>query len=174
MTKLFNHVCAALAVLTLSACGWHLRGAVQAFPPGTKLYVVAENPRSSIAENLSRLLQSSSLPLADSATEADYVLLIHKESELKRTVSVDAKGRVSEYELTTSAVYSVRDNNGNTLLDHAETDIYRTLQWNDNEVVSRGEEERLLRDEMRRELIARVIDRVQRVNVKAAKVEPVH
>ncbi|MCH9692293.1 MAG: hypothetical protein K0U59_09585 [Gammaproteobacteria bacterium] len=169
MTKLFNQIGIALTILLLSACGWHLRSAVQNFPPNTRLFVVAENPRSAIAENLSILLQSSSLPLADSAAEANYVLLIHKENNTKRIVSVDAKGRASEYELVTSAVYSVRDQSGHTLLDHAKTDIYRTLQWYDDEVVSKGEEERLLRDEMRRELIARIIDRLQYVSVPATK-----
>ncbi|HEY8570237.1 LPS assembly lipoprotein LptE, partial [Microbulbifer sp.] len=97
----------------------------------------------------------------------DFTLTIHKETEQKRTVSVDAKGRASEYELITSAEYSVRDNTGHDLLTNAKADVYRTLEWDDNEVVSKGEEERLQREEMRRELISRIIDRIRRLDISA-------
>lgn len=169
MKKIFRCTltCIALAA-TLSGCGWHLRGAPNNFPPGSQLYISAEDPRTDIAGELTRLLQNAGLPMAESPLEADYALTIHKEVERKRTVSVDAKGRASEYELITSAIYSVRDGNGRTLLNNAEADVYRTLEWNDSEVVSKGEEERLLREEMRRELIGRIIDRLRRIDVNAS------
>ncbi|WP_295801429.1 LPS assembly lipoprotein LptE [uncultured Microbulbifer sp.] len=151
--------------VTISACGWHLRGAPKNFPPGSTLYITSEDPRSDIAETITSLLQTSGLPLAEEPSQADYLLTIHKEDERKRTVSVDAKGRASEYELITSAEYSVSDRSGRTLLTEAKADVYRTLVWDDDEVVSKGEEERLQREEMRRELIARIIDRLRRIDV---------
>lgn len=157
----------ALALITTASCGWHLRGAPKNFPPGSLLYISAQDPRSDIAEELTRLLQNAGVPMAESPMEADYALTIHEEQERKRTVSVDERGRASEYELITSALYSVRDSNGNTLLNNAQADIYRTLQWDDDEIVSKGEEERLLREEMRRELIGRIIDRLRRIDVNA-------
>jgi LPS-assembly lipoprotein len=165
--NLIGKVLVLILAAATASCGWHLRGAPKNFPPGSQLYITAEDPRSDIAEELTRLLQSGGLPMAESPIDADYVLTIHEERERKRTVSVDAKGRASEYELITSALYSVRDNAGRTLLDNADADIYRTLEWDDNEVVSKGEEERLLREEMRRELIGRIIDRLRRIDVSA-------
>nr|WP_010131250.1 LPS assembly lipoprotein LptE [Microbulbifer agarilyticus] len=156
-----------ILAITLSACGWHLRGAPKNFPPGSKLYITTQDPRSELADSITRLLQTSGLPLADEPSEADYTLTIHEETETKRTVSVDAKGRASEYELITSAEYSVQDNNtGRDLLTQAKADVYRTLEWDDNEVVSKGEEERLQREEMRRELIGRIIDRLRRIDIR--------
>ncbi len=156
-----------LLAITISACGWHLRGAPKNFPPGSKLYITTEDPRSELAESITRLLQTSGLPLAEEPSEADFTLTIHKEIEQKRTVSVDAQGRASEYELITSAEYSVRDNTGRDLLTQARADVYRTLEWDDAEVVSKGEEERLQREEMRRELIGRIIDRLRRIEINA-------
>jgi len=165
-TTMLRTITIILAV-TLSACGWHLRGAPKNFPPGSKLYITTEDPRSDIAETITSLLQTSGLPLAEAPTEADFVLTIHSETERKRTVSVDARGRASEYELITSAEYSVRDNTGRDLLTDAKADVYRTLVWDDDEVVSKGEEERLQREEMRRELISRIINRLRRIDVRA-------
>ncbi|MEW5250113.1 LPS-assembly lipoprotein LptE [Microbulbifer sp. 2201CG32-9] len=167
MKKTLTIALITLAIAT-GGCGWHLRGAPKNFPPGSKLYITAQNPRADTAESLTRLLQNAGLPMAESAIEADYVLIIHAENERRRTVSVDAKGRASEYELTTSALYSVRDSSGRTLLDNAEAVVYRTLVWDDNEVVSKGEEERSLRVEMRRDLISRIIDRLRRIDIDAA------
>ncbi|MFI2811694.1 MULTISPECIES: LPS assembly lipoprotein LptE [Microbulbifer] len=158
----------ALIAIIATGCGWHLRGAPKNFPPGSQLYITAQDTQSDIAARLTRLLQSSGLPMAESPELADYTLVIHDEIERKRTVSVDAKGRASEYELITSAVYSVRDANGRVLLNNAQADVYRTLEWDDNEVVSKGEEELLLREEMRRELIGRIIDRLRRIDVNAS------
>ncbi|WP_226702324.1 LPS assembly lipoprotein LptE [Microbulbifer elongatus] len=165
-TTLLRTITLILAV-TISACGWHLRGAPKNFPPGSKLYITTEDPRSELAESITSLLQTSGLPLAENPLEADFTLTIHKETEKKRTVSVDAKGRASEYELITSAEYSVQDRNGRDLLTEAQADVYRTLEWDDNEVVSKGEEERLQREEMRRELISRIIDRLRRIEISA-------
>ncbi|WP_078084737.1 LPS assembly lipoprotein LptE [Microbulbifer mangrovi] len=163
-TTALRSITIILAVI-ISACGWHLRGAPKNFPPGSKLYITTEDPRSELAESITRLLQTSGLPLAEAPTEADFTLTIHKETETKRTVSVDSKGRASEYELITSAEYSVRDKTGRDLLTMAKADVYRTLEWDDNEVVSKGEEERLQREEMRRELISRIIDRLRRIEI---------
>lgn len=167
MNKTLNRTLLLLTITATSACGWHLRGAPKNLPPGSQLYISAQDPRSDIAEELTRLLQNAGIPMAQTPQEADYALTIHEEVERKRTVSVDSRGRVSEYELITSALYSVLDSSGNTLLDYAEADIYRTLEWDDAEVVSKGEEERLLRKEMRRELIGRIIDRLRRIDVNA-------
>lgn len=158
---------ALLAVSLISSCGWHLRGAPKNFPPGSELYITAEDPRSGIAEELTRLLRSGGIPMAETPSLADYVLTIHKEEERRRTVAVNAKGRVAEYELITSALYSVADSNGRVLLNNAEADVYRALEWDDTETVSKGEEELLLREEMRRELISRIIDRLRRIDVSA-------
>lgn len=158
---------AIIASTTIASCGWQLRGAPKNFPPGSQLYITADNPRSDIAAELTRLLQVGGLPMAESSSTADYVLTIHQEEETRRTVAVDAKGRASEYELTTSALYSIHGSAGQTLLDNAEADVHRALEWDDNQVVSKGEEERKLREEMRRELINRIIDRLRRIDVNA-------
>ncbi|GAA5524040.1 LPS-assembly lipoprotein LptE [Microbulbifer aestuariivivens] len=151
----------------LTACGWQLRGAPKNFPPGSTLYITAEDPRSDIAEQLTRLLRNGGIPMAESPQLADYVLTIHQETEQRRTVAVNAKGRVAEYELITSALYSVADRDGRILLNNAEADVYRALEWDDSETVSKGEEELLLRAEMRRELISRMIDRLRRIDIGA-------
>lgn len=165
MKKIMLRSLVLLLAIATTACGWHLRGAPKNFPPGSKLYITTEDPRSELAESITRLLQTSGLPLAEAPSEADFTLTIHKETEYKRTVSVDAKGRASEYELITKAEYSVRERSGHYLLTNAKAEVYRTLEWDDSEVVSKGEEERLQREDMRRELISRIIDRLRRIEI---------
>ncbi|WP_444900013.1 LPS assembly lipoprotein LptE [Microbulbifer sp. VAAC004] len=166
--KIFARRIALLVTLVATAsCGWHLRGAPKNFPPGSTIYISSENPRSDIADEISRLLENGGVPVAPSPIEADYLLTIHKEIERKLTVAVDSEGRASEYELITSAIYSVRTHSGEVLLNKAQADVYRSLEWNVSEIVSKGEEERLLRAEMRRELISRMINRLRRIDVNA-------
>ncbi|MCO1333863.1 LPS assembly lipoprotein LptE [Microbulbifer sp. OS29] len=156
-----------LLAIAVASCGWHLRGAPKNFPPGSTLYISSENPRSDIADQMTRLLNTAGVPIAESPMSADYVLIIHQEIERKLTVAVDSEGRASEYELITGAIYSVRTGTGEVLLNKAQADVYRTLEWDISEIVSKSEEENTLRAEMRRELIGRIIDRLRRIDVNA-------
>ncbi|WNZ55457.1 LPS assembly lipoprotein LptE [Microbulbifer sp. EKSA008] len=157
-----------LLAITIAGCGWHLRGAPKNFPPGSTLYISTVDPRSDIADQLTRLLNNAGVPMAESPAEADYTLIIHQETERKLTVAVDSEGRASEYELITSAIYSVRTASGQVLLNKAQADVYRTLEWDVDEIVSKSEEENTLRAEMQRELIGRIIDRLRRIDVNAS------
>ncbi|GAA5444121.1 LPS-assembly lipoprotein LptE [Microbulbifer sp. NBRC 101763] len=167
MKKIARRVISLIAILAIASCGWHLRGTPKNFPPGSTIYISSENPRSDIADELSRLLHNGGIPVAATPMEADYVMVINREIERKLTVAVDSEGRASEYELITSAIYSVRTGSGEVLLNKAQADVYRSLEWDVSEIVSKGEEERLLRAEMRRELISRMIDRLRRIDVNA-------
>ncbi|WKD50682.1 LPS assembly lipoprotein LptE [Microbulbifer spongiae] len=167
MKKIPLRIIILVFAFTIINCGWHLRGVPKNFPPGSTIYIFSENPRSDIADELSRLLHNSGVAIAPSPMDADYVLTIHTETERKLTVAVDSEGRASEYELITSVIYSIRTGSGETLLNKAQADVYRALVWDVSEIVSKGEEERLLRAEMRRELIGRIIDRLRRVDANA-------
>ncbi|GMG86490.1 LPS assembly lipoprotein LptE [Biformimicrobium ophioploci] len=158
---------AVLISMTLTACGWQLRGAPKNLPPDSSMYVYMEQGSSDLDIGLRRLLGSAGISLVDTAETADYLLTVHGERESQRTVSVNSRGRASEYELLSEATYSIRDSSGFLLLDHARAEVFRTIDWNEDEVVSKGEEMILVRTEMRRELVRRIIDRVRRVDPNA-------
>ncbi|WP_444929917.1 LPS assembly lipoprotein LptE [Microbulbifer sp. SSSA002] len=167
MKTIASRAATLLLAITIAGCGWHLRGAPKNFPPGSTLYISTENPRSDTAEQLTRLLRNAGVSMAESPADSDYSLVIHQETDRKLTVAVDSEGRASEYELISSAIYSVRTGTGQVLLSKAKADVYRTLEWDVDEIVSKSEEENTLRAEMQRELIGRIIDRLRRIDVNA-------
>ncbi len=147
-----------LAVL-LSACGFHLRGAV-ALPPDLRALAVTGTPENG---PLWRVLRDA-LPraggrLVDPAG-ADGVLVITRESLSRRVLSVDSQGRAQEYELSYVLGYRLDDPEGKPLVSARRLTVNRQYRFDPDAVLAKGEEERRLQAEMRREAVGRLLRQI--------------
>ena len=91
------HKLLLLALLFLTACGFHLRG--QANMPFKTLYLNAENPGTLLVADLRRSLEANKVQLVNSAEQADVVLNIVSEIADKQILSLGSGGRVNEFRL---------------------------------------------------------------------------
>jgi len=147
---------ALISTLLITACGWHLRG-IQALPEDLRsLYIGAEDAHGDLVTDLKKIVSSYDISLADSSMEADYSLIILKERNERRTISVGNDALASEYELTLSADYRI-ERGGELVLPTTTASISRAYDHDPNDALSTNEEERLLREEMRIALIQQII-----------------
>ena len=106
--KSFNAIALTLLCLSLSSCGFHLRGQVELPDEISPLYLDAKGENNLLLRELSALLQQPDKNnLADSEAMAKARLYILSARQLKRVVSVDSRGRAREYELTYWVRYGV-------------------------------------------------------------------
>lgn len=101
--------------VTLSACGFQLRGAFQLPDEMSLVFLSASNRHSELLQDLRRTLKANGSVLIDDATKATAKLKITSEKQTQRVVSVDNKGRASEYELKFEVVYSLNTVNESEL-----------------------------------------------------------
>ncbi len=147
----------AILCLSMTGCGWRLRGSSMldvSLPP---LQLQFQQGGAELRRELSQSLESSGVSVTDAA---ELVLVIHRESQGRRVLSVNSSGKVNEYELQYELLFSVRDGE-ETLVSNQRIRQQRDYQFDEAAVLAKGEEERRLFDFMRRMSIQSLMRRLQ-------------
>ena len=97
--KKFLQIFVCLLVMNLTACGFHLRGAVELSADLSPLYLQTNNAYE-LARDVKGLLRSNNIELAQTPGKANVTLRLLKEQRNRRITTVNSDGRASEYLLT--------------------------------------------------------------------------
>ncbi|MFB1011359.1 MAG: hypothetical protein QMB92_07980 [Thiopseudomonas sp.] len=154
--RLAHLVTLSLALL-LGACGFQLRG-TGSFDFAIKEFrFKADDSLAPLAKNLQESLQNQGIVLSDTA---EYSLHLGREEHSQRQVSFTAGTRTGENMLISSVPYEIRLGNLPALIsEHAE--VQRVMSFNHSHASASSEENNLLREEMRRELVNQLLLRLQ-------------
>ena len=152
-----------LLLLSLTACGFHLRGAVQLPLELTEIAVVDAVPATDIAPELSRALNDAGVRVSDAAPMA---LQIKAEQYGKRVLSVDSAGRAQEYSLSYTVRFvlkagDAKGENGAVWLAEQAVSLARDLRFDASAVLGAENEQTQLNAEMRRDAVLQVMQRLQ-------------
>lgn len=148
----------ALLTLLLSACGFHLRGP-QPLPFRT-IYVGAPD-YSELGAALKRSIRASGhTQIVDSPQEADARLTIVSEAREKSILSLNAAGRVREFQLRYRFVFRVQAKEGPDFLPQNEILLTRDFSFNDSAVLAKEQEEALLYRDMQNDLVQQIMRRM--------------
>jgi len=145
--------------LLLSSCGFRLKGATPL--PFATLYTNI-SPDSEFGAGLRRAILAASpgLRLVDAPADAEarLVQLSHRQS--LRDISIDARGRVEEYELNLEFRFQVTDAQGRFLLEPITLRAMRELPHDPDAVQARQSEIAAVFRNMQRSLIDRIVRRM--------------
>ncbi len=150
-----------VTAVVLNACGWHLRGSLSLPSDLDTLYVSARDAHGALITELKRRLQANRIQLVQSADDSRYSVLIIEERDRRRAVSVGSNALAAEYELTLEADYKIEDAADPAASTMLTAHVIRSYSFDANAVVGMGEEEQLLHEEMRRELVQQIVRRLQ-------------
>ncbi len=170
MNKPFK-LSAILLLLTLSACGWQLRG-TGGEATIDRLYVKANNANSPFVRVLERYLRGSGIELVDSASDAEYSLKIVKEKSKSRTATVSASARISERLLEEQVEYLVTRSDGSMAIKRSTASVERIYEYNEDNVLATEDEAQLLKNEMYIDLARQISNRLRHLNKSAASKAP--
>lgn len=148
-----------LCILTLTACGFHLRGKV-VLPAVMNATYVEGDKFSLLVRELGSILRQSGANVVTTRSQATAVLKVEKEAESRRVLSVGTTGKASEYEIYHSVVYSLYDAHGKALVGQQTLSAKRDYQFDENDVLGKANEEEQLREEMQRDLALRIAQRL--------------
>lgn len=124
------------------------------------VYLDIRSASAELRRELFQALESADVTLVNQAAEAGLLLTIHNEQRGRRVLAVDSGGRVSEYELQYTLVFSVRDHGGEILIPQDSILQQRDYRFDEAEVLAKGDEERRLFDFMRRMSIQALMRRL--------------
>lgn len=143
----------------MTACGFHLRGTGTTQMALTELNFAARDALSPLSKDVKQSLINNKVAISSSAP---FTLYLGLEEDSRRTASFTAGTRSAEYTLTTALNYELRSGNLPALIQDSVA-VQRSYAYNQNNVTGSGQEEALLRQEMRRELVMQLMMRLQAI-----------
>ncbi|WP_434601915.1 LPS assembly lipoprotein LptE [Pseudomonas sp. Z4-7] len=154
-----NLLVMGLAVL-LSACGFQLRGTGTTELAIKELDLSARDAYGDTVKMLRQTLENSGVKVYSGAP---YKLVLASEQQSQRSLSYAGAGRSAEYELTNVLNYEIRGQNGLSLLDD-KLQVQKVYLHDGNNITGSDQESVEVRGEMRRELVQRMMLRLQQLS----------
>ena len=133
----------------LTACGFQLRGTGTMQMALTELNFAARDALSPLGKQVKQGLDNNQVTISSSAP---FTLYVGAEETSRRTASFTAGTRSAEYRITSSAAL-IKDR----------VEVQRTYAHNQDNVTGSGQEEAMLREEMRRDLVMQLMIRLQAI-----------
>jgi LPS-assembly lipoprotein len=155
-------IASCLIALTLSACGWHMRGSIELPKNLSQLYVTAIDSKGALVTELRQQLKTNRVSVVSDSSEANYSLYILEEKKDRRTAGVGGDALSSSYDITLKADYEIRLKNSLNTTKATAISI-RSFNYNTASINSATQEELLLDQEMRRDLAQQMLRRLNAV-----------
>jgi LPS-assembly lipoprotein len=159
LVKILPSSCVLVIALLLSACGYHLRGAIDL--PSELKSIYLEGASAPLIEQFKKALQSSSVELVESRAAAGMIITVANEDSLKRSLSLGAGGRSNQWGLEYRLNYQITDAKGNVLQKSQPVEIRREY-FNDQQLIlGKDNEEIVIRNEMYQQAVRAMINQVR-------------
>lgn len=154
-----NLLVIGLATL-LSACGFQLRGTGDVQFALKELDVSARNAYGETVNEVRDVLQDNGVKVYSGAP---YRLVLSNEQENRRAASFTSSARTAEYELTKTLEYEIRGSK-DLLLISDKLEAQRFYTQDGNNLIGGDQEAAQIRQEMNRELIQQLVQRLQQIS----------
>ncbi|MCU7806979.1 MAG: hypothetical protein KZQ73_03795 [Candidatus Thiodiazotropha sp. (ex Semelilucina semeliformis)] len=157
----FQRLSLLLMVLSLSACGFHLKGYQQeASPALDDLFVIGGDQRNTLAGMLQRNLRIAGVNLADNTESARNRLQIVQEQMKSRVLAVDASGKALDSEFRLLAGFRLTPASGESQ-EVQSLELVRQLSYSGTDELGQRNEAALLMEDMRNEMANQIIRRLE-------------
>lgn len=153
-------------LMALTGCGFQLRNALVLPSDLGPIAVTARDPYSALADSLARSLErAGATPAAADAIETSTKLEIMSETWADLPIAVDGLGRAQEYSLRYAVVFRLRQpgataEDDRVIVPQQAVELSRDYIAPANDAIGRNSERELLVEEMRRDMSAAVLRRI--------------
>jgi len=153
----FGNLMLALALLALTACGFHLRG--QADLSFQNLYLKGSGAPA-VAAELKRMLRTNGIKVVSVPEQSEFQLELMSESSEKRILSLSGGGKVREFEILYRVNFRTRET-GSELWGPMQTvDGRRDYSYDDTQLLAKEGEEARLNSDMRSDAVREIMRRL--------------
>jgi LPS-assembly lipoprotein len=153
-----------LLTLLLTACGYHLRGAVDL--PSDLKAVYIEGASEPLREQFRKALESSTVKMVNTRAESGTVITVSNEENFKRALSLGSSGLANQYGLEYRISYKVTDKNDKELVKPQPIEIRREYFNNQQLILAKDNEEIVIRNEMYQQAVRTMLNQI-RAGLKA-------
>ena len=122
-----------LAVATLSACGWRVRGKIDL--PYKNLFL-SGSMTPEFRDSLEMYLRVNDISLVKSAKEAELILEIITEQNARQVLSYNGAGQITAYRIISRVAFRTFDPNGIEVTPEADIYLTRDVDFDQANVLS--------------------------------------
>jgi len=123
------------------------------------MHLITSNPNGELSRELQSTFSANGVVWVEKE-EANYLLKIGTERFTQRNLSLNAQARAAEFELTLSSNFMVLDARGAEVMAASDASVVKQMENDPRNVVGKAEEVRILKAEMRTELVNQIIRRI--------------
>jgi len=154
----------AFVAALLAGCGFHPRHALQLPPDIGPLRVVSADPYSPLAESLSEAVtRAGAIPAPADATVGVSTLEVVSERWGDIPIAIDAVGRAQEFSLRYAVIFALRNARGTDVVPQQVIELSRDYVAPPADALGKTSERELLAKELRREMSAAILRRIDAV-----------
>ena len=158
-----------LAATLLTGCGFHLRNALNLPANLGPIRVLASDPYSALAEDLAEGLKRAGAQAAPAdATEGVATLQVISEQWADTPISYDQFSRAQEFTLRYAVIFTLRRADGSVAVPQQAVELGRDYLAPAVDSIGKASERELLVRELRRDMAAAILRRVDAASKPAA------
>ena len=151
---------ACCLAVSLSACGFQLRGSAALPEEMAVTFIQSGRPWGSLMDDVAEALRTHHVKVTEDKSEATAVLEIISDTRDKDVLSVDNSGKVLEYQLRQSIQFAVNTSDKLPLLEPQTVTMTRDYLYSSTDVLSSEREQVVVSRALQRELVNLVMLRI--------------
>ena len=151
----------------LSACGYHLRGALEL--PANLKNVYVEGGSAPLLDQFKQTMKSTSTQLTSSRKGAGLVIKVFNEDFSRRVLSLSSRGKSNEFELLYRLDYELANANDAKMMERQTVEIRREYYNDQQFVIAKDNEENVIRNEMYQQAVNSIVNRARMILESGAK-----
>jgi LPS-assembly lipoprotein len=140
-------------IVSLSACGFQMRGSAALPEEMAVTLIKSSRPWGTLIEDFAEALRTQHVKVTEDREAATAVLVIISDSQEKDVLSVDNTGKVLEFQLRQSIKFAVTTSDDLPLLEPQRVTMTRDYLYSNTDVLSKEREEVVVRRALQRELV---------------------
>ncbi len=144
-----------LLAISISACGFHLRGSIPLSDGVKNMFVSA--PEGPFKDELERILIRAGATLSATAAGADASLIVTNASTNRTVATLDDRGKANSYNLVFKVAYSLKDTEGGDIRPPKSLSELRQYNFDPESVVEVESEEAELQESMEQAVSLRIV-----------------
>jgi LPS-assembly lipoprotein len=151
----------ACAAVASGGCGFRLRGEAHLPPAMSVTYLDGAGGTGGLGMGLRAALQNAGVTVTTDRSQATAILNTLDYRSGRRVLSVNASGKVQEYQLYSLFVFEVKDAKGNIITPRQSVSLARNFFFNQDDVLGMVNEQDSIQQEMNRDLVRLAILRLE-------------
>ncbi len=151
-------------IISLTGCGFHLRGAIKLPPQLHTFYLSGNSPYSSFLRQLSKVLLSSKITLVDSPDQAPLTLFVVSDKLNWSQTTVATSGALRDYSVTYSVSYVLQSSSGETLVGPNSVSSSETVTALSSELLENSSKLKQAQNNLTQSLIVKMMFQISSKN----------